>query len=85
MSNKSKDLADKVEKLEDELESVSKSLTMFHVFIEEGKSLPSKDSLIDMTWGLTQYIDRITDDLSEVGSVLMANKFQGEETKSETE
>lgn len=79
MQNKSKDLALKVEKLQMELDGISKSLTMFHVFITEGQSIPSEDTLVDMTWGLSQYIDRIAADLGDISSELMENRFQGEE------
>lgn len=81
--SKRQDLAQKVEKLQMELDGISKSLTMFHVFIEEGRSIPSEETLIDMTWGLTQYIDRIVADLGDVSSELMKIRFQEEGTEAE--
>jgi len=64
------DITAKVEDLQNELQSISKAFTLFHVFLDEGDSIPSADTLISLAWGFTRYLDRISDDLGDVASVL---------------
>lgn len=85
MANIRYELSQKVENVTSELEGISNALTMFHSAYEDAKSYPSTDSLISVLWMMSQYIDRISADLSEVASALMKARFQGEENETETE